>query len=275
MQLWGAWGYLWLITPSELAQHLTGRLHTVFAVAVLTVVAATLTYLPIEAAYLNDDWSSAVSFAALSDALSFGGFATSWLVAVAGVVGVVVSQGFEFPARSRGITLAAGLNLSALSLTGHAVMTDGWLGIVHRLNDVLHVLAAGAWFGALLPVVLTMRLLSDDRLRSAARSALIQFSFLGHIAVAIVVTSGIVNMLLIVGWTADWTSPYRQLLLVKIALVFVMTGMALTNRYLLVPRIDPRDSKSMYRLVRVTGLEIALGIAVMLLVAKFGTLDPG
>ena len=45
--------------------------------------------------------------------------------------------------------IVSGALLASLSLTGHARMHDGALGILHIASDSLHLLCAGLWLGAL------------------------------------------------------------------------------------------------------------------------------
>src|SRR6185312_3494217 len=43
---------------------------------------------------------------------------------------------------------------ASLVHSGHAAATAGWLGTIHRAADGLHLIAASAWVGGLLPLVL-------------------------------------------------------------------------------------------------------------------------
>ena len=102
-----------------------------------------------------------------------------------------------------------------------------------------------------------------------------RFSTAGHAAVAAVLAGGIVNFALVLGcWPTDWSSLYQALLACKIALVLAMTGLAVVNRYIFVPRIGQSNGTAV-RAVRTGAIaEILLGAAVLALVATFGLLDP-
>ena len=52
------------------------------------------------------------------------------------------------------VTIAAGLALSALAWTGHGAAGEGAIGWAHLLADILHLIAAGAWVGALIGLML-------------------------------------------------------------------------------------------------------------------------
>ena len=52
------------------------------------------------------------------------------------------------------VTFAAAVALATLAWTGHGAMDEGAVGWVHLGADILHLLAGGAWAGALLGLVL-------------------------------------------------------------------------------------------------------------------------
>jgi putative copper resistance protein D len=181
------------------------------------------------------------------------------------------------PRRIRpGATAAmAALLLSGLALTGHAAMHEGALGLLHRANDVLHVLSAGAWFGALLPVLAILRLVARPDCRGDAVTALRRFSRAGHAAVALVLASGAANVGLVLGrWPTDLASRYEALLDLKVLAVAGMVALALVNRYALVPRLGRHPEATSAALRAATLAELPLGLAAMALVAVFGLMDP-
>ena len=165
--------------------------------------------------------------------------------------------------------------LASLTLTGHAALHEGWLGLAHRTNDVIHLLAGGFWFGGLLPLLPTLGLLRDPTRHDGAVVALRRFSTLGHGAVALVLLTGMLNAALILGrWPTAWASLYQRLLIAKILLVAAMTALALLNRYAFVPRLRDRPTDAI-RSIRCMALsEVALGLGAVALVALFGLLDP-
>jgi len=98
---------------------------------------------------------------------------------------------------------------------------------------------------------------------------------MGHIAVGVVILTGIVNTALVLqGWPIHLQRPYEAMLDLKIAVVAVMTAIAVYNRYRWVPAFKNRPETALAALKRNTYLEIALGCAVLLLVAIFATDDP-
>ena len=69
------------------------------------------------------------------------------------------------------------------------------------------------------------------------------------------------------------TTPYRELLAVKLALVAIMIVIALVNRYVVAPRLTP-DGPALRVLMKTSLAEVALGAGVIALVSLFALLDP-
>ena len=273
--LWGAYAFLWALIPKQLADHLGRRLEPLRLAAVAVAVATAVAVLPLEAAVIGEGWVDGINPATVQAVLFETSVGWAWMAQA--VVALLLAGTLTVPLRLRlgSTALASGLLLATLTLTGHAAMHEGALGVAHRLNDAVHVLAAGAWLGALVPLLPLLRALDDRDLSHGAGLALRRFSVSGHFAVALVVLTGSLNTMLVLGrWPTDWSSPYQAMLAAKAALVLVMTALALVNRYLLVPMLA-RSRGSVIRTLReATMIEIALGFAVVGLVSVFGLLEP-
>lgn len=275
MLLWGAFAYLVTLVPGDLAGEVGRRLHgfrlAAIGVAVLTTAAA----LPVEAAMIGSGWSAALDAGTVRTVLLQTSVGQAWQVQAAAALLLLATLLAPPGARQAATAIASGLLVASLALTGHAVMQEGWPGIAHRANDALHVLSGGAWLGALLPLALILRVLGDLERGVGAGAALRRFSTAGHVAVALVVASGIVNTMLVLGrWPTDLSSPYQAMLLAKVLLVGMMIGLAVVNRYRFVPRLA-RQGADAARAIRVgTAFELALGLAVVGLVSVFGMLTP-
>jgi putative copper resistance protein D len=271
--LWGVSVYLACLVPARLSQLLDHRLRVPLNVAVLTVVATTAVMLPLRAAAIGDGWRDALSPSVLQTVVLDTGVGRAWL-AQACLSALLVAT-FALPGRHRlpARAVCAGLLLLTLAISGHAAMNSGWLRVLHRANDALHLLSGGAWLGALVPVLAVLPLLHDIKWQYEARLALTRFSTAGHVAVALVLLSGTTNTMLIVGGLpSDWSSNYQLLLSAKIGLVGVMVILAIVNRYAIVPRLG--RSRSLRTLKLATTAEVCLGVAVVALVAWLGTLPP-
>ena len=77
--------------------------------------------------------------------------------------------------------IAAALFIAAMALPGHSGATPGLMGQFYLLNDGLHLIAAGAWIGGLLPSVLLLAL-SNGRWRKISTDAVHRFSVLGIVS---------------------------------------------------------------------------------------------
>jgi copper resistance protein D len=215
----------------------------------------------------GNDWLARIVFAcglatAFVPLLSTNGSASRWIAAVA-------------------TGLAAAL-VGSLSFAGHAIGAEGAESIVHPLADVLHLVAAAAWVGALVPLALLLAITGKDPSALAvARAATLRFSTLSVVSVATLFVSGIINTWYLAGSVAALTeTEYGHLLLVKVALFFAMVGVAAVNRLWLKPRlVDAADlavaQASCRALCRNATIEATLGAAVIAVVAVLGTLPPG
>jgi copper resistance protein D len=167
------------------------------------------------------------------------------------------------------------LLLASLSLTGHAVMQNGVAGALHRLNDALHLLSAGAWVGGLLPFILCLNRFDNPALEPQALLATRRFSTFGHFIVALVIVTGIVNVALTLHVAPiPFASPYQTLLSAKILIVGMMIATAVANRYVLVPRLTGEGGRPVRKLKINSVAEIALAIVVIALVSAFGLIEP-
>jgi copper resistance protein D len=179
----------------------------------------------------------------------------------------------------RATTFAALLLLVSLGWVGHAAMDMGG-GWTHELNQMVHLAAGGIWLGGLVPLGVLLRRATrpgDETFAPLARVALPHFSQMGYAAVAFVALTGTVNTVMLVGgFDALVMTPYGRLLCVKIALFAAMVGLALVNRFRLLPRLrrDADATVPLRALFRSVVAEQAIGLAILAVVAVFGTWPP-
>lgn len=183
------------------------------------------------------------------------------------------------------VAIAAGVALSTLAWTGHGAAGEGAAGWVHLVADVLHLLASGAWVGALLGLVLLVTR-PADRVDVAhltlTHRALHGFGRVGTIVVGAIVVTGLVNSWMLVGpgSVADLgTTLYGQLLVAKLVLFAAMLGLASLNRFRLTPvfeqSIAAADHHGGIRALRASlAVETACAVLILALVAWLGTLEP-
>jgi putative copper resistance protein D len=176
------------------------------------------------------------------------------------------------------------LATASLAWMGHGASVEGGLGLLHLVNDVVHVLAAAVWIGALVAfAVLSLHRHGSAEAHQAFHSALHGFSGVGSGVVALLIVSGLINSWVLVGPENVGglvTTPYGRLLSLKMLLFSAMVALAAANRFRLVPAL----SRSLHRgampqgalaaLRRSLALETGCSFAVLLLVAWLGTLEP-
>ena len=168
--------------------------------------------------------------------------------------------------------------LSSLAWTGHGAAGEGNAGTIQMIGDLVHLLAAGAWLGALFG--LGTMLWSDNEPAKLHR-ALDKFASVGTIIVAAVVASGLVNGFYVVGSSHIGSLPftlYGQLLLIKLALFGAMLGFAAMNRFRLTPAFGNAQDREADRPLRALRqsllLETGAAMVILGLVAWLGTLAP-
>lgn len=199
MFLWGAFAFLWALVPVGLAETVGGRLSSMRTVAVVVSVATTVAALPLEAAAIGNGWSDAIDPATIWAVLFQTSVGPALMAQMGAALLLAATLALPLRMRSRGTAVASGLLLATLALTGHAAMHEGVLGVAHRINDAVHVLAGGAWLGALVPLMPLLRALHDRFTSHDAGIALRRFSSAGHGAVAIVIMTGVLNTALVLG----------------------------------------------------------------------------
>ncbi|EHU1121375.1 copper homeostasis membrane protein CopD [Salmonella enterica] len=265
--LYGAW-----LAPSSIRRLMTRRfLHLQRHAAAWSVISAAF-MLAIQGGLMGGGWPDVFSVSVWGAVLQtrFGAVWIWQIILALVTLAVVVIAPVKMQRRLLILTVAQFILLAGV---GHATMRDGVAGTLQQINHALHLLCAAAWFGGLLPVVYCMRM-AQGRWRQHAISAMMRFSRYGHFFVAGVLLTGIGNTLFITGFTAIWQTTYGQLLLLKCALVVLMVAIALTNRYVLVPRMRQENPRTDLWFVRMTQIEWGVGGIVLAIVSLFATLEP-
>lgn len=233
------------------------------------------------------------SFASLSDPTLWSAviqetdFGRVWLARllmalVLAAVGLAVLRRPTRALNGLGLLFASGLALS-IALTGHAQVEEGLSGLVHRLADAAHVVAAAVWLGALMPLLFLLRRSAPSHVEDLeiAAARLQAFHSIGLVSVLVLVLTGIVNSWFLVGSPERLvTTTYGVVLLGKLIMFAVMVGFAADNRLRTVPALkraltsglDVDKSLGQLR-ARIRG-EFALGLLVLLAVAVLGAIVP-
>ena len=251
------------------------------ALSVLSIAAIT--------ASMNGVALSLVDRETLDMVISQTSIGTAWQVRMCALV-VAVGLAWLGRARSGGVmfaamTLAGAVALASLAWTGHGAASEGRMGLVHLLADIIHLFAASAWIGGIAAFGLLLfgpnAALTHDRLFLTHR-ALDRFSLVGSVVVGLIVTSGLVNSYMLVGPAHIAELPftlYGQLLLAKLALFAAMLALAAANRFRLTPAFGKAIAQgdgfgAVAALRRSLAAEAGAALLILGLVAWIGTLAP-
>ena len=213
-------------------------------------------------------------------------FGIAWCVRMAMLVLVVlggVLLAREATIKFGVMSLTGGVALATLSWGGHGAMDEGMRGQLHLAADIIHLLAAGAWIGALAVFILmlVLRYGNDAADISLLSRTLNGFALMGTVIVGSLLITGAINYWLIVGPIVAglFSTPYGQLLMTKLFLFTMMLALAAANRYRLSPLLERAHVAGEYgeaigALRRSLFIETCCAFLILALVAWFGTLGP-
>lgn len=225
------------------------------------------------------------SIGAVATGTSIG---TAWQVRTAALLAVIwlALTGWRKPRRGLAFaTFAAAVALASLAWTGHGAASEGLRGWIHLTGDILHLLAAGVWIGALFALGLLLflpaaRMTADHVILS--HRTLEGFSTVGTFVVGVIILSGLTNSWILIGpanFPALFTTLYGRLLIAKLVLFAGMLGLAWVNRFRLTPALsatlDGGNHAGVVRALRRSlALETGAAVVIMGLVAWIGMLAP-
>ncbi|UDI91118.1 copper homeostasis membrane protein CopD [Pseudomonas sp. IAC-BECa141] len=197
----------------------------------------------------------------------------AWTLRMIALIAVMIWPGLWLA------SMAGAIALASLAWSGHGAMDNAW----HLLSDILHLLAAGAWLGAMLALILMARLnalLSEARIRSLADSVK-RFESVGAAIVLILSVTGVANYLFIVGPALGeiLLGTYGILLAIKVVLFCGMLVLAALNRFHLGPLLEQSLRAGQHQVAanalrRSLALELVIALLIVGLVAWLGTLSP-
>ena len=179
---------------------------------------------------------------------------------------LVVELAVKDPSHPLRIT-GPGIVILSMLLAGH--VTTG--GLQAGILLAVHLAGLGFWLGALLP----LRAMCRDPQRFGGQAALADLAdVFGRRAIWIVpvlLIAGTLNAVMLVGSVAALaTTPYGQVLMVKVGLVSGLLGLAALNKVLFVPALRSGEAAALSRLRRSIDWELA-GVAAVLLATSLMT----
>jgi putative copper resistance protein D len=218
------------------------------------------------------NWPAAVNIEILRRVLVGTEFGHAWIWHLI-LVGLLVIATLASRPRALWIAVLATLATANLAQVGHAAMGEGLAGDLHRLNQAIHLLAAGAWVGGV--ATLSFSLFAARTRPADSLPVLRRFSGAGSIVVTLVLVTGTINGVLLVGsLPALFSTDYGKTLLIKFALVAAMIALATFNRVYLLPRHQTDLDGAARRLRRLAATEFVIGLSVILVACLLGSLDP-
>ena len=246
--------------------------------AALMGAASGLAWLSAEAHSLTDDWS------AVGDVITGTSLGRILALRSALLISALVLYPLIPGGRPRWLILGAigAAATASCAWTGHGAEGSGAAGVLHRGADVLHLLAAGIWLGALADLSI---LVSGSRAAGVTRRlmhGLLDFSAVGPAVVAMLVLSGIINSGFLIGsaYKAAVFTAYGLVLLLKVVLFGLMLALAAANRLRLTPRLRTALDTGTGADLAVRALrwslltETTLALLVLAAVALLGMLVP-
>ena len=246
-------------------------------------IAATVAWLMAETALLGES-TDAMNVGAVWAVAADTSFGRAYLLRLGLLIVAAALVLIVAPSRRLWMAQAVigGVALASFAWSGHGTYDDELAGTVHLGADVVHLLSAGLWIGALFVLCLLIR--EPDTELQGAHRALEAFSGIGPAAVALLVLSGLINSWFLVGLSragALFTTTYGLMIAGKLVLFAMMLALAAANRFRLTPRLALGLGSDAATLAHATRAlrrsvftETVLAILVLAAVAYLGTLEP-
>ena len=177
--------------------------------------------------------------------------------------------------------LLAAVAAGALAWAGHAAAVEP-SGRLALAGDLLHLVAAGVWLGALAPLVALLRAAATPAGADGRPHAVLvvrRFSQLALVAMLTLIATGLWNTWMQVGDVPSLIGTrYGWLLLAKLALLGPILVLAAVNRRRLLPALSGEavtvGRPAMTRLARFVSFECLLALAIVAVVAALAVTPP-
>lgn len=271
MQLFGWSFFICFFCHQDIAKRIVDKSKKVVILLAWLSLLSAVMILPIQAAMMGGGASDAsnISVWRLVLATEFG-LHWCWVILFSCLCAIMVHARhiLYFPWL---LLLAASLQIASGALVGHTLMNSGWFGIAHQFISIVHAISSSWWFGCLLPLMMTVKIAKKGENQHIALVALKKYSRYGHVFVALIIISGLLEIPMILGSIIPKAiNTYVGLLLVKILLVTAMVLLAIYNRYWVVRKCQTEPK----RFLHICYSEFLLAILVIGLVAVFVDFSP-
>ena len=278
VSLFGTLVFLTLVAPSAVAEapkdapRLQRRLLRVARISAALALIIGVAWIAVESAVIAGAGSVAMTLQALPVVALRTQFG-QWLL----VRGVLLLAALPllrpWRAGNAGAAVLAAIALALQPMLGHAGALGGSLGTTLIISEILHLLAAGAWLGGLLPLFITLGTLPHNAAATACRS----FTPVGLSAVLVLGGTATVQVTEFMGGVPGlFGTGYGHIALVKLGLFAVLLALAAINRLALTDRLAGAAPDAARRHMRVSvATEAVLGTLVVLTAGFLASHAPG
>lgn len=169
--------------------------------------------------------------------------------------------------------ILAGIALAVQPMVGHAGAIGGTAGIELIVSETLHLLAAGAWLGGLLPLFMAVTVLPHGAAATACRN----FTPVGLSSVLILAGTAVVQVTeLMGGMSGLFGTTYGHIALIKVGIFLALLTLAALNRLVLTEQLAHSTASVMQRRMRLSiAAEMLLGTAVIIVAGFLASIMPG
>jgi putative copper resistance protein D len=266
LMLFGAWVFRPLLLNGR-AEHLDRKLALTSRWLAAVALASGVAWLLLITASMAGAWEAAFDPSTLNLVLgnTFFGQVWRWHLLLNGVLVALLLSPWRASKLLR-IGLVS-LLLATLAPVGHGAMLDGLNGQLLMLNQIVHLTCVGAWLGGLMLLVMILRQPAEQPVKAILQ----RFSGVGYGLVAGLLITGLINVRVLTGvfWPTPLFTGFALILLIKVALIAAMLGLALFNRL----RINDCEQRLSTLKTSVT-LEWMLGMGAVAAVSLLGTMPP-
>jgi len=283
VSLFGTLVFLTLVAPSALAEatinapRLRHQLLRLTCVSTASALIVGTVWLTVETAVIAGADSATMTLHALPVVALRTQFG-HWLLFRIGLLLLLLLLVVVLPMLRQwrtGTAIAAALAAIALAvqpMLGHAGALDGSIGTTLIISEAMHLLAAGAWLGGLLPLFITIGTLPHNAAATACRN----FTPVGLSAVLVLIGTAVVQVTEFMGGLPGlFGTGYGQTALVKLGLFILLLGLAALNRLALTDRLAGTTTDVAVRHMRVSiATETVLGALVVITAAILASQTP-
>lgn len=172
------------------------------------------------------------------------------------------------PSASPAALVGIALVVASFLFDGHTV-SEGprWL---HAAANLIHVVTAATWAGGVAMLALVIARRNRNNVATRSLQLAVRFSVVATVALVAAGIAGVALSVVILDSPSQlWSTPWGQLLLVKVALVAIAAAGGAYNHKVIVPELDrsPDDVAVAHRFRSVVTLEAVALVAVTIITA--------